>query len=103
MSKENVLVQVDAVRPPGNRIHAVVEVNGDPLDPEAMPDGLAGTFEAFDDVNDEIASMEIHATRSDDGTSHKMWFHGNRHGYFFTMEKPGSSRFRARTNRWSPK
>ena len=103
MSEENVLIQIDAATPPAKFFHATVEVDGDPLNTEAMPEKLSGIFEPLQGVSAEIANMEIHTTRSDDGTSHKMWFHGNRHGYFFSMEKPGSSRFLARTMRFDPK
>jgi hypothetical protein len=109
MSEENVLVQIDAAIQidaatlPAKVFHATVEVDGDPLNTEVMPDKLTGIFEPFQGVSAEIATMEIHTPRSNDGTSHKMWFHSNRHGYFFSMEKPGSSRFLARTMRFDRK
>ena len=76
------------VEAPGESYMAEVEVNVEALDSERMPSRLTGWFTKLPSKTQEItarATLALHANRSHDGSSHTIWFHGNRTGYRFTM------------------
>ena len=84
MTREFVLVQVEG----GNPFRAEVEVDADKLDPENMPLRLAGVFikhPSQSDAETELDNFLLHTDRNGGGSSHTVWFHGNRPGYRFVM------------------
>jgi hypothetical protein len=84
MTREFVLVQVEG----GDRFRAEVDVNADKLDPGNMPLRLAGVFikhPSQSDAETELDNFLLHTDRNGGGSSHTVWFHGNRTGYRFVM------------------
>lgn len=72
----------------GESFMTAIEVDGEDLDSERMPDRLTGRFTELPSKTEQAAqraSFLLHENRSDDGSSHTIWFHGNRTGYRFTM------------------
>jgi hypothetical protein len=84
MVRETVLVQVEGCP----SFHAEVEINVDKLPATDMPQSLAGVFTKLpsETEHDAVhANFLLHTDRTGGGSSHKMWFHGNRTAYSFTM------------------
>lgn len=84
--KQIVLVQVTG----GTSFRAEVEVAVQKLDPAKMPLNLAGVFTKLplpskDLLDTEVAKALLHSDRTGGGSSHTIWFHGNRTGYQFNM------------------
>jgi len=80
---------------PGLNFEAEIQIDGGPLNPTDMPDTFTGGFRTFKEVNTEIALLHIHSTRTDDGSSHKIWLNERRNGYIFSIDPPDSLHFKA--------
>jgi len=82
--REIVLAQVEG----GNSFWAEIELSVDKLDPSKMPTELRGTLTKFLPETDEDrlgAELSVRTKPSHGGSSHTIWFHGNRTGYRFRM------------------
>ncbi len=76
--REEVLVQVGSESFP-----AQVELRVESLDPSNMPSKVVGVFTKL--PPDPSADFMIHTDPANVGSSHMIWFHGNRTGYRFRM------------------
>ena len=82
------VTRVVHVEAQGDSYMAEVEVNVEALNSEMMPDRLTGRFTKLPSKTPEVtvrANFLLHTSRSQDGSSHTIWFHGNRTGYRFMM------------------